>query len=248
MLTGVDWRVGSGERWVVLGPNGAGKSTLLHIAATYRFPTRGQVFVLGHRLGKVDLRQLRRDIGYTSAELERMVDDRMSVVDTVLTGSRAHLAIWRETYDDHDRRHATSLLADLGLAGMEDRVLATLSQGERRRAQIARALMAQPQLLLLDEPAAGLDISGREHLLAVLADLAAGSLAAIVFVTHHAEEIPPGFTHALLLRDGGIVEAGPINQVLTDRSLSACFNLPLEIEYHEGRYGARAARAVADGG
>jgi iron complex transport system ATP-binding protein len=245
ILTDVSWRVGSGERWVVLGPNGAGKSTMLHIASTYRFPTHGHVWVLGHQLGRVDLRELRRDIGYTSAELERMMDERMSVLTTVLTGSRAHLSRWRETYGEREQAQAQALIRDMGIGALQERVLGTLSQGERRRAQIARALMAQPRLLLLDEPAAGLDVGGREHLVAVLGDLAAGPLEAIVFVTHHAEEIPPGFTHALLLRDGGVVAAGPIEQVLTGETLSASFGLPLEVEHADGRFFARAVRRVA---
>lgn len=245
ILSGIDWQVGQGERWVVLGPNGAGKSTLLHVAATYRFPTRGRVAVLGNRLGKVDVRQLRRGIGYAGAELEKLMEERMSILDTVLTGERGHLSRWRETYSEQDRAHATALVADMGLGGMEDRILGTLSQGERRRAHVARALMAKPELLLLDEAAAGLDVSGREHLIAALADLAAGPLAGIVFVTHHVEEIPPGFTHALLLREGGVVGAGPIRDVLTGEALSACFGLPLEVEDDEGRFRARAARPPA---
>jgi iron complex transport system ATP-binding protein len=195
-------------------------------------------------MGKVDLRELRRDIGYTGAELERIIDTRMTVLDTVLTGSRAHLSRWREIYDERDRTLALGLMADMGLGGMEARILSTLSQGERRRAQIARALMAQPQLLLLDEAAAGLDVAGREHLIAVLADLAAGPLGAIVFVTHHVEEIPPGFTHAALVSDGAIVRAGLIREVLTDEAMSDCFGLALEVEHDDGRFRARARRAV----
>ena len=244
ILSGIDWQILSGQRWVVVGPNGAGKSTMLHIAATYRFPTRGRVTVFGQQMGRVDLRELRRDIGYTGAELERIMDTRMTVLDTVLTGSRAHLSRWREVYDEPDLTLAQGLVADMGLGGMETRILSTLSQGERRRAQIARALMAQPQLLLLDEAAAGLDVAGREHLIAVLADLAAGPLAAIVFVTHHVEEIPPGFTHAALVSDGGITKAGPISDVLTDAAMSDCFGLALEVEHDDGRFRARARRSV----
>jgi len=241
LLERVNWRVRRGERWVVVGPNGAGKSTLLRVASTYRFPSRGQAWILGHRLGRVDVWKLRPRIGYTSAELERMLDGRMTAHDAVITARRAMLVRWREQYSDADHERASLLLGQLGVASTEQRPVATLSEGERRRVHIARALMARPELLLLDEPAAGLDIGGREHLVTVLARLAADDdVPGIVFVTHHVEEIPPGFTHAALLAAGKIVAGGPLSDTLTAEHLSHCFALELELDRSGDRYAARA--------
>ncbi len=243
LLDAVDWQVRRGERWVVIGPNGAGKSTLLQIASTYRFPSRGTAAVLGHRLGRVDVRELRRRVGYASAELGRMLDDRLTAHDAVVTALSALLVRWRATYTDAEHRRADALLARLGVGGLAARRLATLSEGERRRVQIARALMVEPELLLLDEPAAGLDIAGREQLVEVLEVLAADpALGAVVFVTHHVEEIPPGFTHALLLADGAVVAGGPLATALTAGTLSACIGIALDLHVDAGRYVARRRR------
>lgn len=241
LLDRVDWCVRRGERWVVIGPNGAGKTTLLQLASTYRFPSRGTVHVLGHRLGRVDVRELRRGIGYASAELERMLDPRLTAHDAVIGALTATLVRWRADHGDAAHERASDLLARLGVGRLEDRRLSTLSEGERRRVQIARALMAQPDLLLLDEPAAGLDIAGRERLVTVLGGLAVDDEpGAVVFVTHHVEEIPRGFTHALLLADGAVVSAGPLDTTLTADALSRCVGMALDVDSSAGRYTARA--------
>lgn len=240
LLDHVTWRVQWGERWVVVGPNGAGKTTLLQVASTYRVPSRGRVSVAGSRVGGVDLRELRRRIGYSSAELERMLDGRLTAHDAVISALTARLVRWRVDGSPADRRRATALLQDLGVGPQADRPIASLSEGERRRVQIARALMVAPALLLLDEPAAGLDIAGREQLLQVLTDLAADRrLGAIVFVTHHVEEVPPGFTHALLLADGAVVADGPLASTLTSDNLSRCVGMAIDLQRENGRFAAR---------
>lgn len=241
LLDGVDWRVQRGERWVVIGPNGAGKTTLLQLASTYRFPSRGTVHVLGHRLGRVDVRELRCGIGYASAELERMLDQRLTAHEAVVSALTATLVRWRADHGDAAHARASALLARLGVGDLEDRRLSTLSEGERRRVQIARSLMARPDLLLLDEPAAGLDIAGREQLVTVLGGIAADDEpGAIVFVTHHVEEIPTGFTHVLLLGGGSVVAAGPLEVTLTPATLSRCIGMALDVDRSDGRYTARA--------
>ncbi len=241
LLADVDWTVHEGERWVVLGPNGAGKTTLLQVASTHLFPSQGTVDVLGERLGLVDVFEVRPRIGLTSAALaERLPPDEL-VMDIVLTGAWAITGRWREAYDETDRQRASRLLHQVGVLDLSARTFGTLSEGERKRVQIARALMADPELLLLDEPAAGLDLGGREDLVGRLNTLAQDPLApTLVLVTHHVEEIPPGFTHALLLKDGRVVAAGPSSKVLTSATLSATFGLPLRIVRRDGRWTARA--------
>lgn len=241
ILADVTWQVRPGERWVVLGPNGAGKSTLLRLASTYELPTHGRVWVLGRRVGGVDLRQVRPRIGYVSASLARAVAERTTALDAVVTGKDATLRRWRQEFTDGDWQRATRLLEELGCGHLMGSWFSTLSEGERQRVQIARSLMSDPQLLLLDEPTAGLDLAGREQLVVALARLAADpSLPGVVFVTHHVEEIPPGFTHALLLRRGRMLEAGPIEHALTSTSLSICFGLTITLERLDGRYMATA--------
>jgi iron complex transport system ATP-binding protein len=243
LLDRLDWAVQEGERWVVLGPNGAGKTTLLQIASTQMHPTRGQVWVLGERLGAVDVFELRPRIGLASAALADLLPAGERVADVVRTASYAVMGRWRETYDGVDDARAQSLLAMLGAAGLSERRFGTLSEGERKRVQIARALMADPELLLLDEPAAGLDLGGREDLVRRLAALAVDPGApALVLVTHHVEEIPPGFTHVLLLRAGRVVASGPIHAALTAATLSETFGLRLELDVRDGRHAARLAR------
>lgn len=239
ILRDVDWTVRDGERWIVLGENGSGKTTLLQIVSTYLWPSRGTVHVLGHRLGRVDVRELRKRIGYSSAPLQRMLDVRLSVLVAVATGRHATLSRWRESYEDTDWDRARKLLHQVGLEDLADDRVEVLSEGERQRMHLARSLMARPQLLLLDEPNAGLDVGAREQLVRRLAklDLDEG-LRAIVLVTHHVEEIPPSFTHVALLRDGRLLLAGPIEDVLTGEALSACFDLPLSLHRRGGRYAA----------
>ena len=240
LLGGVDWSVELDERWVVLGPNGAGKTTLLRLAGAEMHPTQGVVHLLGERLGRVDVFELRPRIGLCSAALANRMPPEEKVLDVVVSAGYAVLGRWREQYDELDTGRARELLAALGIEHLADRLYGTLSEGERKRTLIARALMTDPEMLLLDEPAAGLDLGGREDLVARLSALALDPDApAIVLVTHHVEEIPPGFTHALLLRDGGIVAQGLLADVLTEANLSATFGQDLELQQSGDRYFAR---------
>ena len=241
LLRNVDWTAHEHERWIVIGPNGAGKTTLLQVAATLLYPTEGTVDVLGERLGDVDVFELRPRIGLTSASLAERVPAAEKVIDLVLTASYAILGRWKEEYESSDVTRAVDLLDALGCAHLIRRRFATLSEGERKRVQIARAMMPDPEMLLLDEPAAGLDLGGREDLLRRLSTLAMNPKAPMmVLVTHHVEEVPDGFTHAMLLRRGAVLTAGPIDEVFTARNLSRCFGLPLEIERHQNRWRAWA--------
>ena len=241
LLDSVSWRVGEDERWVVIGPNGAGKTTLLSIAAAQTHPTSGYAEVLGELLGAVDVFELRPRIGLTSAALAERVPREEKVRDLVLTAAYAVVGRWHEDYQGMDNERAQGLLTRMGIAHLADRTFGTLSEGERKRAQIARALMTDPELLLLDEPAAGLDLGARERLVATLEGLAADpSAPAMVLVTHHVEEIPPSMTHVLLLRGGRVIAAGPIDETLTPWSLSECFRMPLGVQRLDGRWTARA--------
>jgi iron complex transport system ATP-binding protein len=245
LLDGIDWTVREGERWVLIGPNGAGKTTLLQVAAASLFPAEGFVEVLGERLGEVDVFELKPRIGITSAAFAERLRGKERVHDVVLTAAYATTSRGREAYDDVDVDRATHLLRFLGCDLLLDRQYATLSEGERKRAQIARAMMNDPELLLLDEPAAGLDLGAREALVLRLSRIAADPTApTTVLVTHHVEEIPRGFTHALLLSGGRVVTAGPIAEALTSEALSACFHVPLYVEHRDGRYAARIALPV----
>ena len=242
LLRNVDWTAHEDERWILIGPNGAGKTTLLQVAATTLFPTQGTVEVLGERLGEVDIFDLRPRIGLTSAAIAEQVPPDEKVIDLVLTASYAILGRWKEDYDSADVTRAVELLDALGCAHLIRRKFATLSEGERKRVQIARAMMPDPELLLLDEPAAGLDLGGREDLLRRLTTLARDPKAPMmVLVTHHVEEVPDGFTHAMLLRRGSVLAAGPIDEVFTARNLSRCFGVQLEIEHRQSRWTARAS-------
>jgi iron complex transport system ATP-binding protein len=241
LVQNVNWRVELDERWVVLGPNGAGKTTLLNLASARMHPTHGTVHVLGERLGRVDMHELRTRIGLASAAVAERVPPDETVRDVVVTASYSVVGRWRESYDPIDVARAGALLEQLGMAALADRRYGTLSEGERKRTQIARALMTDPELLLLDEPAAGLDLGGREDLVRRLGELAQDPDApAMVLVTHHVEEIPPGFTHALLVREGTIVATGLLGDTLTAENLSKTFGLPLALTVTDGRYAARA--------
>jgi iron complex transport system ATP-binding protein len=233
-----------GERWVIVGPNGAGKTTLLAIAATYLWPTTGSVEVLGDRVGSVDARELRRRIGYVSASLAEVIDETLSALEVVVTARDAALAPWWATFDDADRARAQACLDRMGCGQLAGRAFGTLSSGERQRVQIARTLMGEPEVLLLDEPAAGLDLAAREALVGRLAAMAAGPRpAAIVLVTHHLEEIPPGFRHALLLAEGRVVAGGPLQTSLTGQSLSAAYGVPLRLRRYRDRFSAAGTDA-----
>jgi iron complex transport system ATP-binding protein len=242
----LDWAVELDERWVIIGPNGAGKTSLLRIAAATEHPSQGTARVLGERLGRVDTAELRTRVGLSSSALTQRLPDQEIVRDLVVSAGYAVLGRWRERYEDVDHHRAIDLLESLAAEHLIDRSYGTLSEGERKRVLIARALMTDPELLLLDEPAAGLDLGGREELVARLADLAADPDApAIVLVTHHVEEIPLGFSHCLLLSEGRAVAAGLLPDVLTAENLSAAFGQSIALDVIDGRYFARRTRARA---
>ncbi|MEX2290129.1 MAG: ABC transporter ATP-binding protein [Mycobacteriales bacterium] len=242
MLADVDWTVRDGERWVVLGPNGAGKTTLLHVAAASLFPSRGSVQLLGERFGSTDLGELRTRVGLSSASLADRIPAAETALDVIVTASYGVVGRWSERYDDTDMARAQELLGRMGLRDFAARRFGTLSEGERKRVLLARALMTDPELLLLDEPAAGLDLGAREALLRLLSRLAQDEAAPpTVLVTHHVEEVPVGTTHALLLSRGRSVAAGPVREVLTGPLLSRAFGLPLAAEERDGRFAARAS-------
>jgi iron complex transport system ATP-binding protein len=239
LLDSVSWSVSEGDRWVVLGPNGAGKTTLIQLAGARLFPTSGGVEILKERVGEVDLFELRPRIGLSSAAFAESLPAQERVSDVVLTGAYAVSGRWREEYEAFDERRCADLLAAFGVSHLTDRTFGTLSEGERKRVQLARSLMSDPELLLLDEPAAGLDLGGRETLVQDLAELAGDRRSpVIVLVTHHVEEIPPGFTHVLLLREGRVVAAGPLEAALSDESLSEAFGVPLSVRRNGNRWTA----------
>jgi iron complex transport system ATP-binding protein len=241
LLDDVTWAVERDQRWVVLGRNGSGKTTLLRIASCYLHPTAGTAEVLGQRLGRVDVRELRTRIGLTSAALSDQLRPTLTVLDVVMTARHAALEPWWHTYTDADRAAARSHLARLGVESLAERTFGTLSSGERQRVLVARTLMIDPGIVLLDEPNAGLDLAGREELVAALSALAYDADAPpVVLVTHHVDEIPPGFTHVLLLREGRVLAAGPIETALTADSLSATFDVALCLERRRGRFSAFA--------
>lgn len=240
ILEGITWSVDGADRWVVLGPNGAGKTSLITICAARAHPTTGTAAVLGEVLGEADTQELRIRVGVSSAALADRIPPNETVRDIVMTAAHGVLGRQREEYEAIDERRADDLLAAFGIHAFADRTFETLSEGERKRVQIARALMTDPELLLLDEPAAGLDLGGREELLAALTELAGDRRSpALVMVTHHVEEIPPGFTHALLLRAGKVVAAGPLRDALTSETLSETYGLAVELRQDEGRFTAR---------
>ena len=240
VLDGIDWSVGAGERWVVLGPNGAGKTTLLRVAALYLHPSSGTVDVLGQRLGRTDVRTLRERIAFSSPALAARLEPSMTALEVVMTARYAALAPWWHQYTDADRERAHDLLREWRCDALADHKFPTLSAGERQRVLLARALMNQPGIVLLDEPTAGLDVGGREELVADMTQWAQDpGRPPTVLITHHIEEIPPGFTHALVLKDGRAVAQGPIDEVVTSETLSAAFGLALTIESRAGRFTAR---------
>ncbi len=245
LLEDVTWTVEEDERWVVLGPNGAGKTTLLKIAAAQLHPTDGVAGILDEVLGAVDVFELRPRIGLTSAALAELIPKAERVSDVVVSASYGMIGRWREEYEGLDHDRAAALLQEVGAAHLTDRTFGTLSEGERKRVQIARALMADPELLLLDEPAAGLDLGGREDLVSTLSSIALDADSpATVMVSHHVEEIPPGFTHALMLRQGRVVAQGPLHKVVTQEHLSETFGMPLVLTEADGRYSARRRPAM----
>jgi iron complex transport system ATP-binding protein len=240
LLDSVSWTVREDERWVVLGANGAGKTTLVQLCSAQIHPTSGVAGVLGEVLGAVDVFELRPRIGYTSAAVAERIPRDELVRDVVVSASYGVVGRWREHYDELDHDRARALLVEVGAGKLLDRTFGTLSEGERKRVQIARSLMTDPELLILDEPAAGLDLGGREDLVSTMTVLANDPLSpAIVLVSHHVEEIPPGFTHALMLREGRVVAQGPMSEVMTAANLTATFAMSLLLTHEDGRYAAR---------
>jgi len=239
ILDGIDWDVGTADRWAVIGPNGSGKTSLLRLAGAQVRPTSGTVDVLGRRLGRTDMRELRRHIGVASSAVSEQLRPTLSAHDAVVTARHGALEPWWHAYEPADHARADELLDAMGCGAFRDRALATLAQGERQRIVIARALMPRPGLLLLDEPAAGLDLPAREDLVARLGALARDRGAPpMVLVTHHLEEIPPGATHALLLREGRAVAAGPVDETLTAPLLSEAFGMAVHLEHRDDRWTA----------
>jgi iron complex transport system ATP-binding protein len=240
ILGPLDWRIGSGERWVVIGANGSGKTTLLSVVGLTLWPTTGTVDVLGARYGRVDSREIRRRIGAAGSAVELALRDDLTPIDLVMTARHAATEPWWHVFIEADRARARELLDRLGVGAVADHPFGTLSAGERRRVSIARALMPDPDLLLLDEPAASLDLGARETLLRDLSVLAKEVRpSAIVLVTHHVEEIPAGFSHGLALRAGSRVAGGPMHEVITDDVLSETFQLRIAIDHRDGRAWAR---------
>jgi len=241
ILGPINFSIAPGERWVILGPNGAGKSTFLNILATRIFPTTGKAFLLGQEMGKVDLFELRTRIGTCASIIAEDIPYDELVKDVVLTAAYAILGRWNEDYDLWDESRAISLLTNFGVRQLGERLYGSLSDGEKKRVQISRALMADPELLLLDEPTAGLDLGGREDLLQRFSSFSQDPTApATILVTHHIEEIPAGTTHALLLHNGSIAISGPVAQVITQEHLSAVFGIAMNVISENGRFFARA--------
>jgi iron complex transport system ATP-binding protein len=241
ILGPVDLRIGSGERWIVMGPNGSGKTTMLGVAGGRRQPSRGSARVLGLTLAGGDVRTLHPRIAHASHALTELMPEHMRVEDVVLTGKRSALVTWFQTFDDDDRRRARERLRAVDCEELADRHLETCSQGERQRVLLARALYSEPELIILDEPAAALDLPAREALVAALETVMAEDAGtSMIVATHHLEEVPPSATHAVLLRKGLVVAAGPIETTLTGEHVSACFDLDVEIGRRGGRWWAVA--------
>lgn len=242
LLADVNWSVDDTDRWAVIGPNGAGKTTALTIAAARMFPTTGSVSILGETLGRVDISELRPRIGFASNVLSNDIPMHEKAEDVVVTGAYAITGRWREEYLDDDLRRAREILAHWGGAPYGGRPFASLSEGERKRVLIARALMSDPELLLLDEPGAGLDLAGREELVGMLEELATDPFApTLILVTHHLEEIPRGTTHAMVLAAGRVIAAGPVGDVLRDEVISQAYGMPISVRSVDGRWIAMAS-------
>jgi iron complex transport system ATP-binding protein len=241
VLDAVDWRVDSSDRWVILGPNGSGKTTLLQVASARLWPSAGSVEILGARLGRVDVRTLRPRVALVSGAVTRQLRADLPARDAVASGRHGALETWWHRYSDEDWEHAERLLERGGVAAIADRPFGVISEGERQQVLLARALMAEPELVMLDEPFAGLDLGARERLLGHLAGLASDPGGpAVVLVTHHCEEIPPGFTHGALMRGGQMVAAGGLSDAITSDAVSRCFGIAVTVGCTDGRWWSRA--------
>lgn len=245
ILAPLSWQVRDGERWLVLGANGSGKTTLLRIASMYEHPSAGTVEVLGERLGRTDVRRLRARVGYLSASLAAQLRQELRCLDVVMTAKHAALEPWWHRYSTADEARALGCLERMGVAWAAERALGTVSSGEQQRVLLARTLMNDPGIVLLDEPSARLDLGGREQLVQALAELTQDPAAPpLVLVTHHLDEVPPGMTHVLMLRDGVVTQQGPLAQGLTSESLSECFGMSLQLERRpDGRFSAWSSPA-----
>ncbi len=241
LLHGIDWQVLTSQRWVLLGLNGSGKTTLVRIATMWDHPSAGVVELLGQRLGHTDVRRLRSKVGFTGSAVAALLQPSLTAAEVVMTAKHAALAPWWHHYDSHDEANAYAALQRVGCGDRSQQQFATLSSGEQQRVLLARALSIEPGLIVLDEPNAGLDLAGREQLITTLSQLALDpSTPPLVLVTHHTDEIPDGFSHVLMLRDGAVLAAGPIAETMTSANLSACFGLDLTLERSHGRWTARA--------
>lgn len=243
ILNNIDWTVEDNQRWVIVGPNGAGKTSLLKVASAQVQPTSGVATVLGQQLGSTNVFDLRTRVGFASTALVAYIPNSETVLNAVMTASYAITGRWSEKYDDIDERRARGVLAEWQLADLADRAFGTLSDGERKRVQLARSVMTDPELLLLDEPVASLDLGAREQTVNLLGEYASSQYSpAMVMVTHHLEEIPTGFSHALLLNEGSVVAAGEISRIITSDLLSETFGFALEVNKENGRYWVRARK------
>jgi iron complex transport system ATP-binding protein len=241
ILSDISWTVDQSERWVIVGPNGAGKTTLLGMLASFVQPSHGTVTILGERLGRTDVFELRPRVGFASSDMARRIPDNETVTDAILTAAWGVTGRWQEEYEDIDVRRATRVLSEWRLDHLASHYVGTLSDGERKRVQIARSVMTDPELLLLDEPAGSLDVGAREDVIEMLDHFSSeASSPAMVMVTHHVEEIPSGFTHLLVLQAGKIIAKGPIQDTLTGEVMSEAFGRPLSITHNNGRYQATA--------
>lgn len=241
ILTGINWTIDSSQRWVIVGPNGAGKTTLLAMLSSHLHPSSGDIQVLGNTIGKTDVFDLRPRVGFASSDMSARIPSNETVADAVLTAAYGVTGRWQEHYEDIDLRRAMRVLTEWRLDHLAQHTMATLSDGERKRVQIARSVMTDPELLLLDEPAGSLDVGSREDVIEMLDHFASEpSSPAMVMVTHHVEEIPAGFTHLLVLDSGRIVAQGPIADTLTGEIMSEAFGRPLSITHNNGRYQATA--------
>lgn len=243
-MSHVSWNVQSDDRWIIMGANGAGKTTLVQMCTAMIYPTTGTARVLGLTLGKTNVYELRTRVGVSSAALVALLPSSETVYDSVLTAAHGVSGRWRERYEDMDHQRTEVMLEDWGISQLRDRMVGTLSEGERKRVLIARAMMTDPELLILDEPAAGLDVAGREDLVARLENLAKDPMSpSVILVTHHVEEIPPGFNKALLMRDGAIFAAGDVHDVVNSSVMSEAFRAPLWVEFGDDRWYARGRQA-----